>query len=82
MYIEIPEQVFEQMDSDERVVGYMMTLFKGILVFTKKGCSSREGCVNFLYNSENNFKKQDVVSIDPSDLERYEKHFISAFLWN
>jgi hypothetical protein len=78
----IPQEVINQMDDNERVVGHMVNLFKETLVFTKKGCNTKDGCTNFLYQSENDYEKLPMTKLNLKELSQYERHFVSAFLWN
>ena len=80
--MEIPKQVLSQMEDGERLVGYMKNLWLEEIYFTKFGCHTTEGCRNYIYRSELNYSKEDVSEIDPDDLEKYQKRFVSAFLWN
>ena len=80
--IVVPKEVTRQMENYERVVGYMKTLFDDEIFFTKKGCSSKDGCNNFIYHSDEGYKKQSVVELSPSDLNIRERHFVQSFLWN
>ena len=78
----IPKKVQEQFEDGERLVGYMKNLYNEELYFTKKGCHTKEGCQNYVYSSERDFTKEALVSIDPDDLDKYQKRFVSSFLWN
>jgi hypothetical protein len=80
--IQIPDEVDDEMEDGERVVGYFKNMYLEQTFFTKFGCHTTEGCRNYIYRSENDYVKEEVSKIDPTDLEKYEKHFIQAFLWN
>ena len=80
--VNLPKDVTDQFEENERVVGYMETLFKEKLIFTKTNCSSKERCQNFLYHSEKKFKKENVLELEIQSLSKYEMFFVSAFLWD
>jgi hypothetical protein len=82
MTIDVPEEVSKQMEEGERIVGYMKTLYKEVLVFTKAGCGTKDGCRNYLYRSEEGYKKEKAALLRSSDLEKHERGFVSAFLWD
>lgn len=80
--IDIPREVTDQMEDGERLVGYFKNLFNEEMFFTKFGCHTTEGCRNYIYRSECDYVKEKVSDLDPDEIEKYEKRFISAFLWN
>ena len=80
--INLPEQIINNMKEGERVVGYMKTLWGNHLFLMKQGCQTKSGCKNIIYRSENDYEREELSKLDPSDLEKYEKMFISAFFWN
>jgi hypothetical protein len=82
MEISIPQQVEDQLDEGERVVGYMTNLFQQTLVFTKKGCSTEEGCSNFIYHEGHSYEKMPVKRMRASLFTPHEILFIRSFLWN
>ena len=82
MYIEVPEKVTDQIEDGERLVGYMKNLFGEELYFTKLGCHTVGGCQNYLYSSERDYIKEAVSEMDTDDLDKYQKRFVSSFLWN
>jgi hypothetical protein len=82
MKIDVPEEMLNNMSEGERVVGYMSTLWKTHIFLTKLGCSTKEGCQNILYRSANEYEREEVSKLYSSDLDKHEKSFISAFLWN
>jgi len=83
MEISIPQQVEDQLEEGERVVGFMMTLFQEQIFFTKRGCSTESGCSNFLFHEgRDNFSRLDVDQIRAASLTKHELLFVRSFLWN
>jgi|APSaa5957512535_1039671.scaffolds.fasta_scaffold61832_2 hypothetical protein len=82
MSIDIPSDMQTNMEDGERIVGYMKNLYEETIFLTKLGCVSRKGCINIIYRSENDYEREIVSELSSSDVEKYEKMFISAFLWN
>ena len=80
--MEIPQRIAEQMEDGERLVGYMKNLYGEELYFTKFGCHTTEGCRNYIYSSERDYVKEAVSGMDTDDLDKYQKRFVSSFLWN
>jgi hypothetical protein len=82
MNIDVPREVAEQMEDGERLVGYFKNLFNEEMFFTKFGCHTTEGCRNYIYRSELNYSRELFDAELMHDLGKYQRRFVTAFLWN
>lgn len=83
MEIQIPQQVEDQLEEGERVVGFMKNLFQQRVFFVKRGCSTEDGCSNFLFHEgRDNFSRLDVNQIRAASLTKHELLFVASFHWN
>jgi hypothetical protein len=83
MEIPVPQQVEEQLQDGERIVGYMTNLFNERIFFTKQGCSTQGGCANYVFHEgKDDFSRIDWNNIKASSFTKHELSFIVAFNWN
>ena len=81
MGLKIPQEVIDNMEEGERVVGYTETVFKGTIVMTKKGCGTEAGCTNYMYHSDFNYKRTNLSEVKSSTVSTSEGMFLASFIW-